>query len=214
MCLSELERRCNCLPQTASWLQKGTALIWCGYFIALIKQTLQPVCFLVYFILTPASLWLLSANTTSLKSAQLILCPKLVLQFVGNPSFSHVFSSQAEFCPDKEYGAALCCWPFPSWALALAPSHSQALQVISAPLRLISPHSHISHLDYFHLQRVTCLGMCWYHHSEHFSYCLEAAKVTYKCKYSWVLLNLSTTWEQRSSASVRGCLDFSSRTQP
>lgn len=50
--------------------------------------------------------------------------------------------------------------------------------------------------------------------SQGLTYCLEAAKVTYKCKYSWVLLNLSTTWEQRSSASVRGCLDFSSRTQP
>lgn len=157
--------------------EKGTALIWCGYFIALIKQTRQPLCFLVYFILTPASLLLQSANTISVKSAQLILCPKLVLQFMANPSFSHVFSSQPEFCLNKECGAALWCWLFPSWALVLAPSHCKALQVISAPLRLISPHSHISHLDYFHLQRVTCLGMCWYHHLEHFSELVTAWKL-------------------------------------
>lgn len=195
--------------------EKGAALIWCGYFIALIKQTMQPLCFLIYFILTPASLPLLPANTISVKSVQLILCPQLLLQFVGNPSFSHVFSSQPEFCLNKEYGAAFCCWPFHSWALTLAPSHCKALQRISTPLRLISPHPHISHLDYFHLQRVTCLAMCWYHHFEHFSgsYCLQAAKVTYKCKYSWVLLNLSTTWEDHSSASLGGCLNFSSRTQ-
>lgn len=37
MCLSELERRCNYLR------------LLCGYFIALIKQTMQPLRFLVYF---------------------------------------------------------------------------------------------------------------------------------------------------------------------
>lgn len=121
------------MPASDSFMvtkEKGAALIWCGYFIALIKQTMQPFCFLIYFILTPASLPLLPANTISVKSAQLILCPQPLLQLVSNPSFSHVFSSQPEFCLNKEYGAAFCCWPCPSRALALAPSHCKALQVI------------------------------------------------------------------------------------
>lgn len=165
MCLSELERRGNCLLRLLHGSKrKGNCFDMVWLFHCSNKAN-YATCFLIYFILTPVSLPLLSANTISVKSAQLILCPKLVLQFMGNPSFPHVFSSQPEFYLNKEYGAALCCWPSPSWALALAPSHCKALQVI----RLISPHPHISHLDYFHLQRVTCLGMCWYHHFEHFS---------------------------------------------
>lgn len=72
---------------------------------------MQPLCFPVYFILSPASLPILPANTIPVKSAQLILCPELVLQFVGSPSFSAVFS---EFCPNKEQGAALWSLLFPS----------------------------------------------------------------------------------------------------
>lgn len=51
--------------------------------------------------------------------------------------------------------------------------------------------------------------------SQGVTYCLEAARVTYTCthEHSWVLLKLSRTWEQCSSASVRGCLNFSGRTQ-
>lgn len=99
----------------------GTALIWCGYFIALIKQTMGPLCFLVYFVLTPVSLLLLSANTISVKSAQLILCPKLVLQFVVIPHFLMCFLFPARILPKQGIWSSTLLLAIPQLSSGMGP---------------------------------------------------------------------------------------------
>lgn len=162
--------------------EKGTALIWCGYFIALIKETVQPLCFLVYFILTSVSLLLLSANTISVKSAQLILRPKLVLQLMGKPHFLMCFLPNQNFAYTRnteQYFVAghpraeLWHWPHP---IALRTVHLWGW----FPLTHTSPTWITSICKGLHVWE--CADITTLSISQGVIYCLEAARVTYKCK--------------------------------
>lgn len=81
-CLSELEKRCNCLFQTTLWLQKKWELLWYGVvFHCSNKANYSTSSFSLIF--PPVSLLLqLSVTVISMKVGGLILCPELLLEFV------------------------------------------------------------------------------------------------------------------------------------
>lgn len=165
MCLSELERRCNCLFQTTLWLQKKWELLWYGVvFHCSNKANCATSLFFYLFYFYSCLITTPPISKHDLREGCLILCPKLVLRFMSKLPFFNVFSSQPEFCLNKESRTVLCCSPFRSCARALAPSRCKNQRLINTSLGLISPDKHVSHLGYSRLQSVTCLGMCWHHH--------------------------------------------------